>query len=58
MGMSKWESFLEDHIEGFFNKKFSSSLELVEIIRALGKELVRNKKKTASVSDHGGLRSF
>jgi hypothetical protein len=46
LGMSKWESFLEDHIEGFFNKKFSSSLELVEIIRALGKELVRNKKKT------------
>ena len=32
------ESFLEDHIEGFFNRKFSSHLEPVELIKGLEKE--------------------
>ena len=35
MGMAKWESFLEDHIEGFFNRRFSSHLEPVELGKAL-----------------------
>ena len=32
------ESFLGDHIEGFFNHKFSSHLEPVELIKGLEKE--------------------
>jgi len=44
--MAKWESFLEDHIEGFFNRRFSSSLEPVELERALVRELARRAKKT------------
>ncbi len=32
------ESFLGDHIEGFFNRKFSSHLEPVELIKGLEKE--------------------
>ena len=35
MGIGKLESFLENHIEGFFNKRFSSSLELVELIKGI-----------------------
>ncbi len=46
MGFSKWESFLENHIEGFFNKKFSSALEPVEVEKQLERELQRRKKKT------------
>lgn len=41
MGMRKWETFLEDHIEGFFNKRFSSDLEPVELIKGLEKEIAR-----------------
>ena len=33
------ESFLGDHIEGFFNRKFSSHLEPVELIKGLEKEV-------------------
>ncbi|MCI6100688.1 MAG: FHA domain-containing protein [Selenomonas sp.] len=47
MGMAKWESFLEDHIEGFFNRRFSSHLEPVELGKALSRELVRRRKKAA-----------
>ncbi len=47
MGMAKWESFLEDHIEGFFNRRFSSHLEPVELGKALTRELVRRRKKAA-----------
>lgn len=46
MGMAKWESFLGDHIEGFFNRQFSSSLEPVELQKALMRELSRRRKKT------------
>ena len=35
------ESFLGDHIEGFFNRKFSSHLEPVELIKGLEKEARR-----------------
>ena len=38
------ESFLGDHIEGFFNRKFSSHLEPVELIKGLEKEV---KKQSA-----------
>ena len=46
MGMAKWESFLENHIEGFFNRRFSSSLEPVELGKAIAREFVRRTKKT------------
>ncbi|BEU87361.1 hypothetical protein TAMA11512_08250 [Selenomonas sp. TAMA-11512] len=45
MAFSAWESFLEKHIEGFFNKKFSSSLEPAELRRKLLKEAVRQKRE-------------
>ena len=41
MGIRKWETFLENHIEGFFNKRFSSDLEPVELIKGLEKEIAR-----------------
>lgn len=41
MGIGKLESFLEDHIEGFFNKRFSSNLEPVELMKGLEKEIAR-----------------
>ena len=44
MGIGKLESFLENHIEGFFNKKFSSDLEPVELSKALEKEIARQGK--------------
>ena len=31
MSFSKMEGFLEKHIEGFFNRKFASDLQLAEI---------------------------
>lgn len=39
--MDRVESFLGDHIEGFFNRKFSSHLEPVELIKGLEKEAKR-----------------
>lgn len=47
MGIGKWESFLENHIEGFFNKKFSSDLEPAELSKALEKEIARQGKGKA-----------
>ncbi len=41
MGIGKLESFLENHIEGFFNKRFSSDLEPVELMKGLEKEIAR-----------------
>jgi hypothetical protein len=38
------ENFLEKHIEGFFNKKFSSYLQDVEIFKRLEKEMYFKKK--------------
>lgn len=39
MGLGKWENLLENHIEGFFNKRFASELEPVELARALQREI-------------------
>lgn len=39
MKLKEIESFLQNHIEGFFNRKFSSDLETVEVITALEKEI-------------------
>ncbi len=47
MGLGKMESFLANHIEGFFNRKFSSDLEAVELMDGLEKEL-RNRCKGRS----------
>ncbi|ERL03214.1 FhaA domain-containing protein [Mitsuokella sp. oral taxon 131] len=41
MGLGKWESFLSDHIEGFFNKRFDSDLEPVELMNGMEKEMQR-----------------
>ena len=46
MGLPDWEAFLENHIEGFFNRKFSSELEPVEVRKALEHELMRKRKKS------------
>lgn len=43
MGFAKWESFLENHIEGFFNKRLSSNLEPVELLKQLEREVVKRK---------------
>ena len=39
MAFTKWETFLENHIEGFFNKKFGSALEPIEVEKKLEKEI-------------------
>lgn len=41
MGLGKWESFLSEHIEGFFNKRFDSDLEPVELVGGIEKEIQR-----------------
>lgn len=41
----KWELFLEKHIEGFFNRKFASELELAEIEKNLEREILLKKEK-------------
>ena len=51
MGFSKLESILGDRIEGFFNKCFSGTLELAEIMKQLEREMIRKKKR----SDDGYL---
>ena len=45
MGALKWESFLENKIEGFFHKKFPGVLEPIEIIRGLEREAERQGRK-------------
>ena len=45
--LDRVEAFLGDHIEGFFNRKFSSYLEPVELVKGLEKEI---KKQAAGVS--------
>lgn len=47
MGLPDWEAFLENHIEGFFNRKFSSELEPAEVQKALEHELLRKRKKSS-----------
>ncbi len=45
MGISNLEDFLERHIEGFFTKKFSSELELSEVVKQLEHELMKSRRK-------------
>lgn len=45
MVFSRMENFLEKNIEGFFNKKFSSRLQLVEIEKILERIITRQKKR-------------
>ena len=48
MGLGKLEKFLANHIEGFFNKRFASALELAEVMQGLDKkiaELGRGKER-------------
>ena len=47
MTFLKWEALLEKHIEGFFNKKFASDLQLVEIEKYLEREMQLQKKRQA-----------
>lgn len=41
MGLGTWESYLASHIEGFFNKKFSSNLEIIELMNGVEREVTR-----------------
>jgi len=50
MFIRKWESVLEKHIEGFFNKKFASDLQLAEIEKYLEREMQLKKKKRDGAS--------
>lgn len=45
MFFSRMENFLEKNIEGFFNRKFSSSLQFAEIEKILERILTRQKKR-------------
>ena len=45
MAFTRWETFLENHIEGFFNKKFGSALEPIEVEKKLEKEIANGKKR-------------
>lgn len=44
MSIGKLESFLEKHIEGFFNKRLASDLEPAELVRALQREVSQKAK--------------
>ena len=45
MFFSRMEDFLERNIEGFFNSKFSSSLQMAEIEKFLDRLLLRHKQR-------------
>ena len=45
MVFSKIENFLADNIEGFFNKKFASSLQLPELQKVLERTAMAHKEK-------------
>lgn len=45
MTFSKMENFLENHIEGFFNRKFASDLQFAEIEKSVAHIINRNRKK-------------
>lgn len=45
MSFSKMETFLEKHIEGFFNRKFASELQFAEIQKDITRIIKRNRKK-------------
>lgn len=48
MGLEKIEAFLGKHIEGFFNRRFASDLELAELANGIKKEI-----RQASSDDKG-----
>ena len=39
MGLGTWESYLANHIEGFLQQEFSSSLETVELMNGMEREV-------------------
>ena len=45
MFFSRMEDFLEKNIEGFFNSKFSSSLQMAEIEKFIDRLILRHKKQ-------------
>lgn len=45
MSIGKLESFLETHIEGFFNRKLGGAVEQSEIMKQLERELLHRRKK-------------
>ncbi|MDD3115387.1 MAG: DUF3662 domain-containing protein [Anaerovibrio sp.] len=45
MSIGRLESFLEKHIEGFFNRKLGGSVEQSEIMKQLERELLHRRKK-------------
>ena len=50
MGALKWEFFLKKHIEGFFNRKFASELEVAEIEKNLEREILLKKEKKENIA--------
>ncbi len=48
MGLDKIESFLGNHIEGFFNRRFASDLEPIELINGIRKEIGRKYSRKGS----------
>ena len=48
MFFSRMENFLEKNIEGFFNRKFSSNLQMAEIEKIIDRILIRQKKTCKS----------
>ena len=52
MGLDRLESFLENNIEGFFNRKFASNLEPAELMKGIEKEVMR---QAARDKEHRGI---
>ena len=48
MSIGNLESFLEKHIEGFFNRKLGSVVEPAEVLKQLERELLHKRKKGSS----------
>lgn len=44
MGVERIEQFLSKHIEGFFNRQFSSNLELAELVSSVEREIASKAK--------------
>jgi len=49
MGLDKVEAFLGKHIEGFFNRRFASDLELVELADGVKKEIRQAADESSGV---------
>lgn len=52
MGLGTWESYLTNHIEGFFNKRFSSNLEVAELMNGVEREVTRQARGAGSPVDN------